>query len=131
MSVSVALLLPVFASVEPAPAATVAVLIRSPVASGLTMPLTVSVIALPAPGATLAPAKLTALPEEPFVPQLAMPVTAQLAVTPVIAAGTVSVMLKPSAVGRPGVGHGDRVGDRRARHVGRLAIGLRDGQIDL
>ena len=43
-----------------------------------------------------------ALPdEEPFVPQLAMPVTAQLAVTPVIAAGTVSVMLKPAAVDGP------------------------------
>ena len=102
MSVSVALLLPGFVSVDPAPAVAVAVLIRSPVASGLTVPVTVSVIALPAPGATLRPAKLTALPdEEPFGPQLAVPVTAQLAVTPVIAAGTLSVMLKPVAEDGP------------------------------
>jgi hypothetical protein len=65
------------------------------------MPVTVRVIALPAPGATLAPLKLTALPEEPFVPQLAMPVTAQLAVTPVITAGTLSAMMKPVAVDGP------------------------------
>ena len=76
-------------------------LTRSPVASGLTVPLTVSVIALPAPGATLAPVKLTALPEEALGPQLAMPVTTQVAVTPVIAGGTVSAMLKPFAADGP------------------------------
>ena len=101
MSVSVALLSPVFASVEPGPAVAAAVLTRSPVASGLTVPATVSVIALPAPGATVAPVKLTLLPEEPSTPQLPVPATAQLAVTPVIAAGTVSVMLKPAAVDGP------------------------------
>ena len=56
------------------------------------------VIALPAPGATLAPAKVTtALLEEPVGLQLAMPVTTQVDVTPVIAAGRVSTMLKPFA----------------------------------
>ena len=45
--------------------------------------------------------KLTLLPAEPFVPQLPVPVTAQLTVTPVMSAGTVSVRLKPAAVEGP------------------------------
>ena len=45
--------------------------------------------------------KLTLLPAEPSVPQLPVPVTAQVTVTPVIAAGTVSVRLTPVAVEGP------------------------------
>ena len=73
MSVSVALLLTAFVSAEFGPTAIAAVLTRSPVASGRTVPATVSVIALPAPGATLAWVTPTVLPEEPVVPQLAVP----------------------------------------------------------
>ena len=98
---SVALLLAGFVSVDPAPAVTVAVLTRGPVADGLTVPLTVTVSALAAPGARLASVKLTMLPAEPSVPQLPVPVTAQVTVTPVMAAGTVSVRLTPVAVEGP------------------------------
>ena len=99
MSVSVALLLPVAVSVCPAPAVTVAVFTRLPVVPGPTVPLIVIVSAWPA--GRLAFVKLTLLPVVPFVPQLPMPVTAHVATTPVIAAGTTSAMLKPVAVDGP------------------------------
>ena len=101
MSVSVALLLPGFVSVEPAPAVTAAVLTRMPVADGLTVPLTVSVSALAAPGARLESVKLTRCRPSRSSPQAPVPVTAQLTVTPVMAAGTVSVRLKPVAADGP------------------------------
>ena len=98
MSVSVALLLPGLGSVEPGPAATVAALTIGPVALGLMVPLIVTVISWPAPGATVAPMKLTLLPAEALVPQLSVPVAVQVAVTPVISAGTRSAMVTPVAV---------------------------------
>ena len=54
VSMSVALLLPVFTSLAPAPGVTVAVLAISPLVLGLIVPRTVSVSALPAPGGRLA-----------------------------------------------------------------------------
>ena len=63
--------------------------------------MTVSVSMLPAPGARLAAAKLTLFPDEPFVPQLPVPVTTHVTDTPAIAAGTLSAMLKPAAVAGP------------------------------
>ena len=98
LSVSVALLLPGFASVEPAPAVTVAALTSGPLASGLMVPLTVRVSAGPAPGASVAPVKLTLLPADALVPQLLGAVAVQVAVTPVMAGSTVSLMLTPVAV---------------------------------
>ena len=85
--VSVALLLPGFVSVAPT-AATVAVFVSVPLAPELTVPLMVIVSTLPAPGARLALVKLTALPDDALVPQAPVPVTTQVSVTSVIAAGT-------------------------------------------
>jgi hypothetical protein len=99
--VSVAVLLAGFGSVEPAPAVTIAVFTRSAVASLLTVPRTVRVSELPLPGERLAPVKLTLLPAEPLTPQLPVPVTAQAAVTPAIAAGTASTTLNPFALDGP------------------------------
>ena len=65
------------------------------------VPVTVSVSAWPAPAARLASVKLMALPDEPLVPQAAVPVNAHATVTPVIAGGTTSVMLKPLAAEGP------------------------------
>ena len=61
----------------------------------------VIVSAWPAPAGRFAFVKLTLLPVVPFVPQLPLPVTAHVATTPVIAAGTASAMLKPVAVDGP------------------------------
>ena len=101
VSVSAAVLLAVFVSVEPAPAVTVAVFAIDPVALGSMVPAIVSVSAWPAPGATAAPVKETELADEAFVPHDAVPVAAQLTLTPVIDAGTVSAMDTPVAVDGP------------------------------
>ena len=85
-------------SVEPGPAVTVAALTSGPLASGLMVPLTVRVSAWPAPGASVAPVKLTLLPADALVPQLPVPVAVQVAITPVMAAGTGSLMVTPVAV---------------------------------
>ena len=98
VSVSLAVLLPGLGSVEPAPAVTVAALTSGPLAAGLMVPFTMMVSAWPAPGASLAPVKLTLLPAEALVPQLSVPVAVQVAVTPVMAAGTGSAMVNPVAV---------------------------------
>ena len=98
---SVALLLPMFTSLALAPCVTVAVLWSSPLVPGPIVPRTVSVSALPAPGDSLAFANSTVPPSVPFVPQVPSPVTAQVALTPVIAAGTGSSMRKPAAVDGP------------------------------
>ena len=42
--------------------------------------------------------KLTLLPADALVPQLSVPVAVQVAVTPVMAAGTGSLMVTPVAV---------------------------------
>ena len=88
---SIALLLAGSVSVAPT-AATVAVLDSGPLAPALTVPLIVSVSVLAAPGARLALVTLTVLPDDALVPQAPVPVTTQAVVTPVIAAGTRSVM---------------------------------------
>jgi PAS domain-containing protein len=88
VSVSVALLFAVLASVVPAPLVTVAMFVRAPVVAGLTVPVIAIDSALPPPGARVALAKLTLFPVEPLEPQLPRPCTAQVAVTPVSAAGT-------------------------------------------
>ena len=80
---------------------TVAVLTSSPLVVGPTVPRTVSVSALPAPGGRLALLNTTFSRSEPLVPQTPAPVAAQLAVTSVIAAGTASETLKPVAVDGP------------------------------
>ena len=79
---SVAVLLVGSGSVKPAPpgTVTVAVLVRSPVAAGSIVPVTVTVKALPA--VRVAPLKATVLPA-------------------VIAAGTTSSMAKPTAFEGP------------------------------
>ena len=101
VSVSVAELLPGVGSVCPPPAVTVAVFTRSPVALGLTVPLTVMVRKLPAPVLMFTPVKDTALPTEALAPQLAVPVATQFAVTPVMFAGTASATLAPVAFDGP------------------------------
>src|SRR5262249_29483481 len=98
--VTIPVLLAGFRSVDPG-ADAVAVLVIGPLALAVTVPLTVSVSTWPAPGARLAPAKLTLLPTLPSTPQLPVPVTAQDTVTPVIDAGTRSVMVKPLATDGP------------------------------
>ena len=72
-----------------------------PVALGLTVPVIVRVTAWPAPAASVAPAKLRLLPDDALVPQLAVPVVAQLTPTLVIEAGTTSVMSTPFAFDGP------------------------------
>ena len=101
MSVSVAVLFAGAVSIAPAAAVTVAVLTRSPVASGLTVPSIVSVRWLPPPGGRLALVRLTLLPATLVVPHRASPAATQCAVTPVIAAGTVSVTRTSVAVEGP------------------------------
>ena len=99
---SVAALLVGSGSVKPAPpgTVTVAVLVRSPVAAGSIVPVTVTVKALPA--VRVAPLKATVLPAVLLIPQVPSPlVTTQLAPTPVIAAGTTSSMAKPTACEGP------------------------------
>ena len=85
-------------SVVPAGGATVAVLPTGPMA--LVVPVTVTVIKSPVVGAVAEAftgskplAKLTALPEPLVVPQVAVPVAAQVQVTPVKLAGTESAMV--------------------------------------
>ena len=101
MSVSVALLFARLASVVPAPAVTVAVFVRGPVVAGLTVPVIAIDRTLPPPGARVALAKLTLLPAEPLEPQSPSPWTTQVAITPVSAAGTASLTLRPLAVDGP------------------------------
>ena len=101
VSVSVAESLPGVGSVCPAPAVTVAVFTRLPVAAGLTVPLIVMVRKLPAPALMFTPVNDTALPADALVPQLAVPLATQFAVTPVIFAGTVSATLAPVAFPGP------------------------------
>ena len=72
-------------------------LTSEPIASGSMVPLTVSVSAWPAPAARLALVKLMLLPDEPLTPQSPVPVAAHRTVTPVMAGGTTSAMLKPVA----------------------------------
>ena len=99
MSVSVAVLFPVFVSDAPAPAATVTLLRIGPLAPEAIVPLTVSVSVLP--GTRLAFVKLMLLPAVPFVPHAAVPLAMQLTATPVMVAGTTSVMATPVAVDGP------------------------------
>ena len=78
-----------------------AVLTRLPMAPALTVPFTVMVTKLVEPLLMPMPVKDTALPFEVLVPQLAVPEATQLALTPVIAAGTVSATLAPTAFEGP------------------------------
>src|SRR4051794_21179134 len=98
LSVSEAVLLPGVGSIEPGPAVTVAWLTSGPLAPELIVPLTVRVSAWPAPGASVAPVKLTPLPAEALMPQLSVAVAVQVAVTPVMAGGTGSLTATPVAV---------------------------------
>src|SRR5262245_66319302 len=68
-----------------------------PVTLGSNVPLIVMVIALPAPACTLAPVKLRLWPDDAFVPQLAVPVTAHAIVGPTIDTGTRSVISSAGA----------------------------------
>ena len=72
-----------------------------PVVPGSTVPLIVIVRLWPAPAGTLAPVNATLLPAEAFVPQLAEPAAVQLAVTPVMLAGTVSLTFTGAAFDGP------------------------------
>src|SRR5262245_19740707 len=101
VSVSLAVLFAVLASVANAPALTLAVFTRSPAASGALVPLIVIVRLLPGPGGIVAFVKLTALAADPFVPHEPPVVATQSTVTPEIAAGTVSKMLTSVAVDGP------------------------------
>src|SRR4051812_5919946 len=94
VSVSVAELLPVLGSVVPAGGVTVAVFVSVPVAAGLSVPVTTMRTPLPACRFTV---RLMLLPVPLGVPQLAFaPLTlAQVQVTLVSAAGTVSVIATP------------------------------------
>jgi hypothetical protein len=101
VSVSLVLLFAGLESLEPTPAATVAVFVRLPVALALTTPPIVNVNWLPVPGASARSVKLTVLPAVAFVPHEPVPVTAQLTVRPVIDAGTTSVNENPVASDGP------------------------------
>lgn len=101
LSVSVALLFVAFVSVKPAGAPTPAVLTSVLVPAGVVaarVPTTVYV-AVAAAG-TVADVAIV-LPEPETVPHSAPPVVAQVHVTPVIAAGTVSVIGADEAVDGP------------------------------
>ena len=78
-----------------------ALFVSAPVRFGLTVPLIVIVSVLTAPGASVAFVKETVLPDELFVPQLPNPTSVQFAVTPVIGAGTTSLMLNAVASDGP------------------------------
>ena len=90
-----------FVSVCPAPAATEAVLSRFPVAAASMVPFIVMVRKLVPPTGILTPVKRRLLPVDASVPQLAVPLAKQLIVTPVMAAGMVSVTLAPTAFDGP------------------------------
>src|SRR5437763_1135832 len=93
---SVALLLAGLESVRPAGGATVAVLIRSPVAEARAVPVPVKGTELPAPAAMLTvAARLLPEPLSPLVTE-AEPVVEEVQVTPVRTAGMVSATLAPT-----------------------------------
>jgi hypothetical protein len=92
VSVSVAELLARFGSVTPLGGNTVAVLLRLPVADELTVPVTVYVTV--PPGGRFA---VSLMWPDPLAVQLPPPAPTQIQVTPVIAAGTVSDTVAPSA----------------------------------
>src|SRR5437764_301039 len=95
VSVSVALLLARLGSVVPAAALTVAVLTRLPVADDSAVPVTVKTTELPAPlGMVTVEARLLPVPLPPLVTE-AVPVTLEVHVTPVRAAGMVSATVAP------------------------------------
>src|SRR5438046_46983 len=97
VSVSVALLLDETGSVVPAGAATVAVLVRKPLAVDTTVPETVNTTELPAPaGMVTVAARLLPEPLPPLVTE-AVPVWLEVHVTPVRVAGMVSATLAPTA----------------------------------
>ena len=98
--VSVAELFPVFESVKVVlpEVSILAVLEIVPVVPGATVPATVIVSLFPTPALTDAPAKDTEFPEILLVPQLAIPLTAQLTDERLIEAGTLSVISKPEAL---------------------------------
>jgi hypothetical protein len=95
-SVSVAELLPEAGSVMPAPTETVAVLVSEPVAPGATVPLTVNVAVPPTGRST--EALMLPLPDAGHV---APPLTEQVHVAPVSAAGNVSVTFDAGAADGP------------------------------
>jgi hypothetical protein len=101
VSVSVAVLFAVFGSLEPGPGVTVAVFVRLAVAATLTVPATLIESWLPAPAAMPTLVNDTLFPDDPFVPQEAVPVGVQVTVTPVIAAGTTSAIDTPVAFDGP------------------------------
>ena len=72
-----------------------------PVAPGTTVPVIVIVRLFPAPALRLAPVNASALPDEPLVPQLAVPLGAQATVTPVMKAGTRSCTSNDGACDGP------------------------------
>lgn len=103
VSVSVAVLFAGKGSVKPAPPGItiLAVLTKFPVAPAFTVPFMVIVIRSPAPAFTDIPVKETLFPPLPFVPQLAVPLDAQLTDVILITAGTASVTRKPDALFGP------------------------------
>src|SRR5438128_1451742 len=95
VSVSVALLLLLLGSVVPAGPATVAVLLRLPVADDSAVPLTVKTTELPAPAAMLT-VVLRLLPEPlPPLATEAVPVAVDVHATPVRVAGMLSATVAP------------------------------------
>ena len=75
-----------------------AVLLKFPVFPAAPVPLIVIVNVLPAPLLTDIPVYLTLFPVVAFVPQLAVPADAQLTVSPIMDAGTLSTTLNPDAL---------------------------------
>src|SRR6185369_9994415 len=95
VSVSVEVLLPGVGSVVPVGGVTVAVLTRLPVAAAEAVPLTVKTMKLPAPAAMFTVA-LRLLPEPlPPLVTAAVPVAADVQVTPLKIAGMVSAIEAP------------------------------------
>jgi hypothetical protein len=93
----VALLLAPFGSVVPGGGVTVAVLIRSPLAVGLAVPVTVKTTELPVPAGILTvEARLLPEPVAPLV-TAAPPVVDEVQVTPVRIAGIESATVTPTA----------------------------------
>src|SRR5262249_49661807 len=80
---------------------TCALLVRSPLAEGLTVPPIVKVSAWPTPAARLPPVNDTVLPDEPLEPHVAVPVGAHATVTPVMLAGTTSLKFNDGAFEGP------------------------------
>ena len=107
VNVSESVLLAELGSDAPGGGVTVAVFTRTPTAAGETVPVAVKVTVPPTGTVTV-----SLMEPLPLGLQTPPPVPTHVQVTPVSAAGNVSVTSGADRVGRPGVRDGDRVGHR-------------------